>query len=71
VSGVAAWAPTALIGGPAGLAVGIAAGLAAYWWAAGIVKVLAHDDAAWLDGAVGGGLGGAAGRAIRRLGAPA
>jgi O-antigen/teichoic acid export membrane protein len=69
-AGLAAWASVALVGGVAGLVVGIAAGGAAFVVLARVLRILPAEDAAWLDAAAGSRLGGWFGRVSRALAHP-
>jgi O-antigen/teichoic acid export membrane protein len=63
-----AWAPTELIGGVAGVAVGLVAGTAAMWVVATRVGILAADDARWAAALFGERLGGVPAAVCRRVG---
>jgi O-antigen/teichoic acid export membrane protein len=66
---LAALGMIALVGGAAGVTLGIAAGTATFAALALGLRVLAADDAAWLDGHLGQAFGGRAGVLLRRAAA--
>ena len=65
--GALAWGAVSAIGGVVGLIVGLALATAALVLLCVLVRVISHDDAAWLRQAFGSMLGGAIGTAIRGL----
>ena len=67
--GLAAWAFVAGVGGLAGFVLGLVTGAAVFISLAWLLGILSSDDTQWLDGAVGGALGGTVGRAVRFCGA--
>jgi O-antigen/teichoic acid export membrane protein len=64
-AGGVAWAVGRALGGAGGLAAGLLAGILVFAAFGRIARPLVRDDAAWLDAAVGGGLHGGVGRAVR------
>jgi O-antigen/teichoic acid export membrane protein len=67
LSGAAAFGVLWAVGGPGGLAAGIAVFAVVYVGLAVLVRVLTAEDAAWLETTIGGRVGGAAGRAFRHV----
>ncbi|MFN2471268.1 MAG: lipopolysaccharide biosynthesis protein [Gaiellaceae bacterium] len=67
-AGLAALAAVLLLGGLAGVLVGLAAGVIVFGALAAAVKILPAEDAAWLDGALGRIAGGRLGRAALLFG---
>ncbi len=68
VAGATTWAIADGLGGPAGLAIGLVAGLALLWAGFATLRPLAAEDARWLDEQVGDRLGGRVGALARRFG---
>jgi O-antigen/teichoic acid export membrane protein len=69
--GVVAYVLGRWLPGLAGLALGVAAGVAVFVAVGATLRILPADDAAWLDSSLGGRLGGTVGRVVRRMAAPA
>ena len=69
-AGVLARGLVAALPGAAGVLAGLAAGTAAFLALAGTLTMLSRDDAHWLDGVVGGALGGRLGQLVRFCGRP-
>ena len=65
LAGLAAWGSAQALGGVVGLMAGLAAGTVAFTAIGSVVHLLSHDDAVWLDAALGARLGGGVGRAVR------
>jgi O-antigen/teichoic acid export membrane protein len=65
VAGACAWAATAVLGGVAGVLVGLAAGVAIFALLAAALRILPAEDAEWLERHAGSRLGGAVGRGCR------
>ena len=49
-----AWAGVRLLGGPAGLVVGLLSGAVVFLALGALLRILPADDARWLDESVGG-----------------
>jgi O-antigen/teichoic acid export membrane protein len=64
--GALAWGAVSAIGGVVGLVVGLALATVAFVLLCVLLRVISHDDAAWLRQTFGSMLGGAIGTAIRR-----
>ncbi len=67
-AGVAGWGPIHLLGGAMGLVTGVLAGVLVFALAAGALRVLAVEDAAWVKETAGGRVGGLVGRACDLVG---
>lgn len=63
--GLVAWGLATGVGGFAGFVLGLCAGSAIFFILARLLRPLSADDAHWLDGAIGGALGGRVGSAVR------
>jgi O-antigen/teichoic acid export membrane protein len=66
-SALAAWGTWTLLGGAAGLLLGIAAAVVVFALLAAILRILPAEDGEWLERAAGERLGGLVGRACRVL----
>jgi O-antigen/teichoic acid export membrane protein len=65
VAGATAWGSLAALGGAPGVVAGVLAGLAAFLACARLLRILPHDDAAWIEASFGRLLGGRIGGAVR------
>jgi len=54
LSGGVAWAGVRLLGGPAGLVIGLLSGSVVFLALGALLRILPADDARWLDESVGG-----------------
>lgn len=70
VAGVATWIADALVGGVAGLILGVAAGVFVFMVLASLVEVVPRRDQQWASAMVAGRMGGAMGKLVTRLIAP-
>jgi O-antigen/teichoic acid export membrane protein len=70
LGGFVAWGCVQLLGDGYGLVAGAVVGSAAFVSAASLLRILAYEDAHWLDGIMGRLLGGLVGRLIRSWAAP-
>jgi hypothetical protein len=65
VAGAAALGVVRVVSGIPGLLAGAVAGIAVFIASAGVIKILPPDDARWVDGTLGGLLGGRVGVLVR------
>jgi O-antigen/teichoic acid export membrane protein len=70
LAGLAAWACVRLLGDTYGLGAGFAAGFLVFVTVASVARILPHDDARWLEEALGRGLQGVPGRLVRLWAGP-